>query len=112
MRPTRTSLPANERLEGHDRILSGNVSFGSGNTDPSKNMFGAWADVVTPATPNQEFAVQYSLTQGPYQVTAQYYDVKSQSAACSVYKSGRPWTSTTAYFKCSVASVELSLFLH
>lgn len=112
MRPSRTSLPAEERITGHDRILSGNVSFGSGNDDASKNMFGAWASVVTPATPNTEFAVQYSLTQGPYQVTANYYDVKSISAACSVYKSGRPWTSTTAYFKCSVGSVEATLFLH
>jgi hypothetical protein len=112
MRPTRSSLPANERLEGHDRILSGNVSFGSGNLDASKNMFGFWASVVTPATPNTEFAVQYSLTQGPYAVTAQYYDVKSKSAACDLYKSGRPWTAQTAYFKCTVASVDLVLFLH
>ena len=112
MRPSRTSLPATERLAGHDRILSGNVSFGSGNLDQSKNMFGFWASVVTPATPNTEFAVQYSLGQGPYQVTAQFYDVKSKNAACDVYKSGRPWTATTAYFKCTVASVEVTIFLH
>lgn len=112
MRPSRSSLPADERVTGHDRILSGNVSFGSGNLDESKNMFGYWASVKTPATPNTEFAVQYSLAQGPYAVTAQYYDVKSKSAAADVYKSGRPWTSTTAYFKCTVGDVELSLFLH
>ena len=113
MRPTRNTLPPVSRLDGHDRILSGNVSFGVNNTDLSQNIFGCWVnDVVTPSTPNTEFSVPYSLTQQTYQLIAKFYDVKSINAACSIYKSSTPWTTSTAYFKCSVASVTVSLFLH
>ena len=113
MRPTRRSSPPTERLDSHARILSGNISFGANNTDQSRNILGAWVNAVTtPATPDTEFAVPYSIQQSPYAITAQYFDVKSSNKACSVYKSTTPWTATTAYLKCNVASVLLDLFLH
>ena len=113
MRPARTNAPVSERLANHERILSGNVSFGVGATDQSRNILGAWVTgIVTPATPNTEFSVTYSLQQSPYALVAKYWDLKYKSAACDVYASGTPWTATTAYFKCTVASVTISLFLH
>lgn len=109
MRPSITHhTPTIQALQNHTRILSGNVSFGASNTDQSKNLQGWWAvGVVTPVAPNTDFAVTIGLGYIP-----QFFDVKSINANASVYKSPTPWTLTQAFFRCSVASVTVSLFIH
>lgn len=118
MRPARlftTSTPA-DVLRNHGFILSGNVQFGTSNTDPAKNVFGWHAqNIVTPSTANTEFAVPHSLTfqtgEGksvPY-IPRRFW-VTNINANATVYASSTAWTSSNVYLKCSQASVTLSLF--
>jgi hypothetical protein len=111
MRPTRFTLPPGERLSNHDRILAGNIAFGNGtNIDPQKNIDGFWVvGLVTPGTPNTEFAVPYSLPQGRIAIA---YDVKRMNAAANIYDGTTAWTKTQIFLKCDVASVTISLFIH
>lgn len=115
MRPARFSQPPGERLANHDRILSGNVSFGAGNTDLQRNIDGFWViGLVTPGTPNTQFAVPYTLNlaNGKPGRVAIAFDVKRTNAAANIYDSGTAWTATQIFLKCSAASVTVSLFIH
>ena len=117
MKPKRTSslTPSADNyiniIQNHARVLAGRVSFGSGtNGDSTQNMDGYWAvNVVTPGTPDTEFSVTYSLYKGR---TAIGFDVKRNNTSGAVYDSGTPWSPSTIFLKCSVASATVTLFVH
>jgi hypothetical protein len=118
LRPARVSStsPAQDVLRNHARILAGNIQIGANNEDPAKNVFGWHAiDVVTPSTANTEFAVPHSLTFNVGGNSVPYIPTKWRLTDISVngivYRSTTAWTSTDAYFKCSVGSATISLFL-
>jgi hypothetical protein len=115
VRPTRFGQPPAVQLSNHSRILSGNISFGSGNTDEQRNIDGFWViGLVTPGTPNTQFAVPYTLNlaNGKPGRVAIAFDVKRTNAACNIYDSGTAWTATQIFLKCDTASVTVSLFIH
>ena len=108
MRPSHTSqTPVLRVVENHRRILSGNIAFGVDNTDQSKNISGWHANgIVTPATPNTDFAVPISLGYLPTS-----YQIKNISANANIFTGVTPWTEQNIYLRCSVASVTISLFI-
>jgi PKD repeat protein len=101
-------MPEIKALENHTRILSGNVAFGVDNTDQSKNMAGWHANgIITPATPDTDFAVPISLGYLPTS-----YQIKNISANANIYTGATPWTEQNIFLRCSVASVTVSLFIY
>jgi hypothetical protein len=88
------------------RRFNGRISLGTGVTGHrAGNLDAQTIDYVTPATPDEEFAVNHGLKRTPVGV-----DVISRDAAGVVYDSRRgSWTSAVLYLKCDTASVTIKL---
>lgn len=97
------------------KILRGNVSFGlDAQNSTDKNVKGAWGSVAgstlitTTAIPDTEFPVTHNLGYIPVA-----YDIKYRNKAAIIYDSGgTPWTTTTIFLKCNVATTNIRLFIH
>ena len=64
---------------------------------------------ITPAITDTEFTVTHNLVSPDgLAVTPHGYIVTRRSAAASLYPSGTTWTTTTAYFKSSVANTQFT----
>lgn len=97
------------------KALNGRLRFGtytSGNTNFGENLAGQYKAFTSSGTPDAENTVAHNLGAIPIGRIIIY-----QSKAGGLY--GNPdgtggvtvWTSTNAYFKCSVASVAFLVFL-
>jgi hypothetical protein len=100
-----TSKPV---VQNHARILSGNISYGTSNVDPAKNIQG-WdsQNVTTPATPNTTFTVNHGLGYTPTR-----FQVVYNNSAGIVYDSGTSWNIGTISLKCSTGSATIRLFIY
>jgi hypothetical protein len=96
----------NDWIRQHGRVLSGNVSFGQGDTDTGRNIDVATVDGTSPGTPNTAFSGAHTLGRVP-----RGFIVIRQNLAASFYDGGLPWTSTTISLKCSVASVTFTVLV-
>ena len=85
------------------RALSRNITSGAtmSNQDDDINTDTWKAQGTTPGAANTEFAVKHGLGRVP-----NGFRVWSVNAAAIIYQSTTPWTATTIYLKCNVASVE------
>ena len=87
--------------------LKGRIRFGdSVNGTRGENISGEFRVFTTDATPNVEFSVLHTLDAFP-----QGWLVVSKNKAGDLYLGSSTWTKTTAFFKCSVASVTYKIFL-
>jgi hypothetical protein len=94
-------------VQNHARILSGNISYGSGvNGDQQQNINGVYASGTTPGTPNTTFSVSHILGRVPIG----FHTVRINMAGV-IFDSGTPWTATTISLQCSVASAVFTLFI-
>ena len=87
--------------------LQGRIRFGTvGDGDRGENISGEWQVFTTNATPDTEDTIAHTIGAIP-----QGYIVVSQSLAGSLYLGTTAWTATNVYFRCSVASVAVKVFL-
>ena len=86
--------------------LQGRIRFGTGTDgDRGENMSGEF-QVVTTSTADTEFTVNHTLGAVPIG-----YLVLKTNKGGVVYDSGKAWTKTSIYLKCSAASATITLFL-
>lgn len=83
------------------RVLNTNVSFGStmSNKDGDTNINCWKANGTAPGTANTEFSIAHSLNRIPLTIVGQ--DTNNGGL---LYRSSTPWSKTTIYLKCTVAS--------
>jgi hypothetical protein len=90
--------------------LNGRVRFGPGTSgNDGENMAGKFLTITTNVTPDTESTFTHGMGSIPVG-----YIVIWQSKAGSLYQgptTGTKWTSSAISLKCSVASVQFSLFL-
>lgn len=90
--------------------LQGRVRFGPGTSgNNGENMAGQFLTITTNVTPDTQSTFTHSMGSIPIG-----YIIIWQSKSGSLYQgptTGTAWTSSTISLKCSVASVQFSLFL-
>ena len=87
------------------KALIGNISFGDGVfTD---NIAGNWFKLVTPGVVNTEFSIKHGLGKKPVG-----YDVKRADNIGVVYDGTTPWTDQLIYLRCTVATQNITIFVH
>jgi len=106
MRPTRAHMQVPDQLRNIRRVMM-NMSFGTGNSDPGKNIQG-WdsGNITTPATANTAFTVSHNLGYVPTRFQVHY-----NNSSGAVYDSGIAWTKTSISLKCSAASATVRVFI-
>ena len=93
------------RIEDIGRAINGQIEFGNPTSGPI-NISGTWAKLLTPGA-NVEFTVNHNLGRIPNGML-----IASLDQAALIYASRlTSWTVTQAFFKCSVASVNLVGFV-
>jgi hypothetical protein len=93
------------RIEDVARAINGQIEFGNPTSGPV-NISGTWVKTQTPGA-NVEFTVKHNLGRMPNGML-----VASLDQAAMIYASRlASWTTTQAFFKCSVASVNLVGFV-
>lgn len=87
--------------------LSGGVRFGAGNhLSKGENIQGMWYTYTSNATPDTEDTLTHNINAVPVG-----YLVVKQNKAGSLYAGSSAWTTTKMYLKCSVASVQFTIFI-
>ena len=88
-------------------INKGKIAFGTASDGlHGQNIEGEYQIVSDTGLVDTEFTVAHTL--GVIPTTFLVMDINKGGV---VYDSGTAWTSTTAYFKCSVANANVTLFL-
>lgn len=107
MRPTRANMPVQDQLRNVRRVIM-NISYGTGNSDPGKNIQG-WdsGNITSPGTANTAFSVSHNLGYVPTR-----FHVTYNNTAGTLYDSGTAWTKTSISLKCSVASATVRVFIY
>ncbi len=83
----------------------GGISLRKLQGDWAGNLNGKYKSAVTPAVADTEFEVTHQLGRIP-----SYWLVVSKDKACDVYRS-KAFDATKCYFKCSVASANVTLLI-
>jgi hypothetical protein len=94
-------------VEDLHKLTNRNISFGTQVDGQDQNIAGHMVDVANTGAANTQFAVTHNLGRIPL-----FYDVKYINGNGVVYDSGTAWTKTQAFFKCSLATAHIRLFIH
>lgn len=91
--------------------LSGRIRFGANNNviNKGENVLGQFVTYTSNATPNTEDTVPHNLGSVPVG-----YIVISKDKSGDIYQkatTGTAWSKTNLYLKCTVASVNVTIFL-
>lgn len=93
-----------------EQAINGGIEFGSpvtGKIIPGVNINGVWAIVADTGLANTEFSVIHNLNRIPVG-----FDVKRINLAAHIFDSGTVPTKTKMFFKCDVAHVVVTFFIH
>ena len=88
------------------KVLAGNVSFGSSNTDAGKNIQCWHGSGTTPGTPNTNFTVTHNLGYIPATIVGQDTNNGGLLGRGSV-----AWTKTQATLRCTTVSAAYNVIL-
>ena len=99
-------MNVNRWIENHGRVLGGNVSFGSNNTDPSRNILCWHASGTTPGAVNTDFTVAHSLGFVPTTIVGQ--DTNNGGV---LYRGSVAWTKTTVTLRCTTATAGFNVIV-
>jgi hypothetical protein len=89
------------------KLFNRNISYGQGIDTPDQNIDGKMVDIPDTGLANTQFIVIHNLNRIP-----NFYDVKYQNLATSIFDSGTAWTKTQIFLKSSIAHVHIRLFVH
>lgn len=106
--PTKWAAEVDNDLGNVVLVLQGRVRFGPNNNiiNKGENILGQFVTYTTNSSPNTEDAVPHNLGSVPVG-----YIVVRQNKSASLYDSGKTWTSSNLYLKCSTASTLVTIFL-
>ena len=93
-----------------EKTINGGISFGmpvAGIANVGQNIDGVWLVVADTGNANTEFSVIHNLNRIPVG-----FDVKRINASANIFDSGTSPTKTKMFFKCNVAHVAVTLFIH
>lgn len=94
-------------VEELHRLVSGNISFGSGLNTQDKNIQGVMIEVADSGLANSSIVITHNLGYIP-----NFYDIKYASKATQIFDFGTAWTDTQIFLASSTANTKLRIFIH
>lgn len=89
------------------KLVTGNISFGSGFNTEDKNILGTMVEVPDSGLANTSIAITHNLGYIP-----KFYDVKYISLASQIFDFGTPWTTTKIFLASTTAHTKFRVFIH
>lgn len=93
------------------RALQGQLRLATASNHIGENIFGYEVSVSDTGGANVEFSASHLLQSGTIGIVPTRFLVTSIDKGGVIYKSATTWTTTTVYFKCSAANVNVKIFL-